>query len=82
MRDYMVGLQILKDLGLSEVRLLTNNPKKTDAFVYSGVELKVVAQIPIIAGPEKHREQYLATKRDKLGHLLPPDTKLDPRPPE
>lgn len=71
MRDYMVGLQILKDLGLSEIRLLTNNPKKTDAFVYSGVELTVVEQIPIIAAPEKHREQYLATKRDKLGHLLP-----------
>src|SRR5579872_714250 len=75
MRDYMVGLQILKDLGLTEVRLLTNNPKKTNAFVYSGVELKVVEQIPIIAAPEKHREQYLATKRDKLGHLLPPDAK-------
>jgi 3,4-dihydroxy 2-butanone 4-phosphate synthase/GTP cyclohydrolase II len=75
MRDYMVGLQILKDLGLTEVRLLTNNPKKTDAFVYSGFELKVVEQIPIIAEPEKHREQYLATKRDKLGHLLPPDVK-------
>jgi 3,4-dihydroxy 2-butanone 4-phosphate synthase/GTP cyclohydrolase II len=75
MRDYMVGLQILKDLGLTEVRLLTNNPKKTNAFVYSGVELKVVEQIPIIAPPEKHREQYLAAKRDKLGHLLPPDLK-------
>jgi len=75
-RDYMVGLQILKDLGLTDVRLLTNNPKKTDAFVYSGVELKVVEQIPIIAAPEKHREQYLATKRDKLGHLLPPDAKV------
>jgi 3,4-dihydroxy 2-butanone 4-phosphate synthase/GTP cyclohydrolase II len=73
MRDYMVGLQILKDLGLAEVRLLTNNPKKTNAFVYSGVELKVVEQIPIIAAPEKHREHYLATKRDKLGHKLPPD---------
>jgi 3,4-dihydroxy 2-butanone 4-phosphate synthase/GTP cyclohydrolase II len=73
MRDYMVGLQILKDLGLTEVRLLTNNPKKTNAFVYSGVELKVVEQIPIIAAPEKHREQYLATKRDKLGHKLPAD---------
>lgn len=72
-RDYMVGLQILKDLGLTDVRLLTNNPKKTDAFVYSGVELRVVEQIPIIAAPEKHRAQYLATKRDKLGHKLPPD---------
>jgi len=73
MRDYMVGLQVLKDLGLTEVRLLTNNPKKTNAFVYSGVELKVVEQIPIIAAPEKHREHYLATKRDKLGHILPSD---------
>jgi 3,4-dihydroxy 2-butanone 4-phosphate synthase/GTP cyclohydrolase II len=78
MRDYMVGLQVLKDLGLTEVRLLTNNPKKTNAFVYSGVELKVVEQIPIIAGPEKHREQYLATKRDKLGHKLPADQPPEP----
>lgn len=72
MRDYMVGLQILKDLGLTNVRLLTNNPKKTNAFVYGGVELNVVEQVPIIAPPEKHRENYLATKRDKLGHKLPP----------
>lgn len=70
-RDYMVGLQILKDLGLSKVKLLTNNPKKTKATVYTGVELEVVEQIPIIAPPEKHREQYMATKRDKMGHLLP-----------
>src|SRR6185369_12191069 len=74
MRDYMVGLQILKDLGLTNVRLLTNNPKKTNAAVYNGVDLKVVEQIPIIAPPEKHREHYLATKRDKLGHLLPRET--------
>ncbi len=71
MRDYMVGLQILKDLGLSRIRLLTNNPKKTSAAVYSGVEIEVAEQIPIIAPPEKEREQYLATKRDKMGHLLP-----------
>ncbi len=70
-RDYMVGLQILKDLGLSEIRLLTNNPKKTDAFTLSGMDLRVVEQVPIIAPPHKHRERYLATKRDKLGHLLP-----------
>ena len=72
MRDYMVGLQILKDLGLTQIRLLTNNPKKTDAFVYSGVDLAVTEQVPIIAPPEKQREQYLATKRDKMGHKLPP----------
>ena len=73
MRDYMVGLQVLKDLGLTRVRLLTNNPKKTDAFVYSGVDLQVVEQIPIVAPPEKHRMQYLAAKRDKMGHRLPPE---------
>ena len=71
MRDYMVGLQILKDLGLSEIRLLTNNPKKTNAFVYSGVNLQVVEQVPIIAPPKAEREQYMATKRDKMGHVLP-----------
>jgi len=71
MRDYMVGMQILKDLGLRKVRLLTNNPKKTDAFPLLGMDLELVEQVPIIAPPEKHRELYLATKRDKLGHLLP-----------
>src|SRR5262249_25961662 len=71
MRDYMVGLQILKDLGLSKVRLLTNNPKKTDASAHAW-DLLVVKQTPIIAAPEKHRDRYMATKRDKRGHLLPP----------
>jgi len=71
-RDYGIGLQILKDLGLSRVRLLTNNPKKTDAFVYYGYDLKVVDQVPIVAPAVAERERYLETKRDKLGHLLPP----------
>ena len=73
MRDYMVGMQILKDLGLSKFRLLTNNPKKTSAFTLTGMDLEVVEQVEIIAPPEQHREGYLATKRDKLGHLLPPN---------
>ncbi len=68
-RDYMIGLQILKDLGLSQIRLLTNNPNKSDAF--PAWDLQVVEQVPIIAAPQKHNEQYLATKRDKLGHKLP-----------
>ena len=71
MRDYMVGMQILKDLGLTEVRLLTNNPKKADAFPLPGMDLKLVEQVPIIAPHQELRESYLATKRDKLGHLLP-----------
>jgi 3,4-dihydroxy 2-butanone 4-phosphate synthase / GTP cyclohydrolase II len=82
MRDYMVGLQILKDLGLSRVRLLTNNPKKTDAFVYTGVDLEVTEQVPIIAPPGQHRQSYMATKREKMGHLLPDDVVrlMDPEP--
>lgn len=73
-RDYMVGLQILKDLGLRKVRLLTNNPKKVDAFVYSGIGIEVVDQVPLIAPPEPERSRYLATKRDRLGHRLPDPT--------
>lgn len=71
-RDYMIGLQILKDLGLSKIRLLTNNPKKTESFEQTW-DLKVVEQVPLIAPPVKQREQYMATKRDKMGHHLPSD---------
>jgi 3,4-dihydroxy 2-butanone 4-phosphate synthase/GTP cyclohydrolase II len=72
LRDYMIGLQILKDLGLRKVRILTNNPKKTEAFE-QWVDLKVVEQVPLVAPPVQHRQRYLATKRDKLGHRLPSD---------
>lgn len=71
MRDYGVGIQILKDLGLREIRLLTNNPKKTEAFNLRGFDLTVVDQVPIIPPIHEHNASYLATKRDKLGHLLP-----------
>jgi len=70
-RDYGIGLQILKDLGLHSVRLLTNNPKKTDAFVYGGFNLKVVDQVPITVHVNQHNAHYLQTKRDKLGHQFP-----------
>lgn len=70
-RDYGVGIQVLKDLGLSRVRLLTNNPKKTDAFIYGGFDLEVVDQVPIVGPIHEHNRRYLATKRDKLGHRLP-----------
>lgn len=73
MRDYGVGIQILKDLGLGEVRLLTNNPKKTEAFNLRGFDLKVVDQVPILPPMNAHNEKYLATKRDKMGHELPAD---------
>ncbi len=70
-RDYGIGLQILQDLGLTKVRLLTNNPKKADAFVIHGHGLEVVDQVPIIAPDETNRRKYLAAKRDKMGHILP-----------
>ena len=73
MRDYGVGMQILKDLGLRELRLLTNNPKKTEAFNLRGYDLRVVDQVPIISATNPHNVAYLATKREKLGHRLPPD---------
>ena len=70
-RDYGVGIQVLKDLGLSKIRLLTNNPKKTDAFIYGGFDLEVVDQVPIVGPIHEHNSKYLAAKRDKLGHNLP-----------
>ena len=75
MRDYGIGAQILKDLGLTKIRLLTNNPKKTEAinFLYHGFHLQVIDQVPIVAPANPENAQYLATKRDKLGHQLPPD---------
>jgi len=71
MRDYGVGIQLLKDLGLKKVRLLTNNPKKTDAFIYDGFDLEVVDQVRIMPPINEHNAKYLATKRDKMGHNLP-----------
>ena len=70
-RDYGVGIQLLKDLGLRQVRLLTNNPKKTDAFIYGGFDLEVVDQVPILPPVHEFNERYLATKREKLGHRFP-----------
>ena len=71
MRDYGIGLQILKDLGLSNIRLLTNNPKKTEAFNLRGFGIQVVDQTPIVTKSNPHNAQYLATKREKLGHTIP-----------
>ncbi|QDU91560.1 Riboflavin biosynthesis protein RibBA [Pirellulimonas nuda] len=70
-RDYGVGIQLLKDLGLRRVRLLTNNPKKTDAFIYGGFDLEVVDQVPIVPPMHEHNAAYMRTKREKMGHQLP-----------
>jgi 3,4-dihydroxy 2-butanone 4-phosphate synthase/GTP cyclohydrolase II len=78
-RDYGIGIQVLKDLGLSSVRLLTNNPKKTDAFIYGGFGLDVVDQVSLRAPANEHNVRYLETKRDKLGHHFPDDIELPAR---
>ncbi len=70
-RDYGVGIQILKDLGLRRVRLLTNNPKKIDASIYGGFDLEVVDQVAIIPPIHPLNSKYMETKRDKMGHRLP-----------
>ncbi|MEZ6095209.1 MAG: GTP cyclohydrolase II [Pirellulaceae bacterium] len=70
-RDYGIGLQILKNLGLNKVRLLTNNPKKVEAFNLRGFDLQVVDQVPILPQANEFNESYLATKREKMGHRLP-----------
>jgi 3,4-dihydroxy 2-butanone 4-phosphate synthase/GTP cyclohydrolase II len=68
MRDYGIGNQILADLGLSTIRILTNNPKKITGI--EGFGLEVVEQVPIEVEPTPQNMRYLATKRDKLGHKL------------
>ena len=70
-RDYGIGMQILRDLGISKIRLLTNNPSKRHGL--SGYGLEVVERIPIVATPNPHNVRYLAAKREKMGHLLDPD---------
>jgi 3,4-dihydroxy 2-butanone 4-phosphate synthase/GTP cyclohydrolase II len=67
-RDYGIGNQILADLGLSTIRILTNNPKKLTGI--EGFGLTVVEQVPIEMPPNAENRRYLATKRDKLGHRL------------
>ncbi len=67
-RDYGIGNQILADLGLSTIRILTNNPKKLTGI--EGFGLTVVEQIPIEVTPNAENARYLSTKRDKLGHRL------------
>ncbi|MFC1894155.1 bifunctional 3,4-dihydroxy-2-butanone-4-phosphate synthase/GTP cyclohydrolase II [Chloroflexota bacterium] len=68
LRDYGIGAQILCDLGLREIRLLTNNPKKVIGL--DGHGLKVVETVPIITNPNPYNRRYLETKQNKLGHLL------------
>ena len=68
LRDYGIGAQILRDLGLTKIKILTNNPKKIIGLEGHGLE--VTEQIKIEAPPNTHNESYLRTKRDKMGHIL------------
>jgi 3,4-dihydroxy 2-butanone 4-phosphate synthase/GTP cyclohydrolase II len=69
LRDYGIGAQILRDVGVRKMRLMTNNPKKIEGLkrLY---DLEVVERVPIEAGFSEHNSDYLAVKRDKMGHLL------------
>jgi|TARA_B100000315_G_scaffold191566_1_gene181804 3,4-dihydroxy 2-butanone 4-phosphate synthase/GTP cyclohydrolase II len=68
LRDYGTGAQILYDLGVREMKLLTNNPRKIVAL--DGFGLKIVERVPLEVKPKKSNRRYLETKRDKLGHLI------------
>ena len=68
LREYGIGAQILADLGLKTIRLLTNNPKKVVGL--EGYGLEIVEQVPIRVKPNPHNEKYLKTKREKLGHSV------------
>ncbi len=74
LRDYGTGAQILKDLGIKKIRLLTNNPKKIIGL--KGYDLEIVERVPIEIPPNEINEIYLKTKRERLGHLFNLDRKI------
>ncbi len=72
MREYGTGAQILKDLGVRDIRLMTNNPRKIVGL--EGYGLRVVERVPIETVPNPLNAKYLSTKRGKLGHLIASQT--------
>jgi 3,4-dihydroxy 2-butanone 4-phosphate synthase/GTP cyclohydrolase II len=68
LRDYGAGAQIIKDLGIRKIRLMTNNPKKIVGL--SGYDLEIVERVPLETAPTRNNQSYLETKRDKMGHLI------------
>ena len=68
LRDYGIGAQILCDLGLKKIRLITNNPRKIVGL--QGYGLQVVGRVAIVCPPTEHSLRYLLTKKNKLGHIL------------
>jgi 3,4-dihydroxy 2-butanone 4-phosphate synthase/GTP cyclohydrolase II len=67
-RDYGIGAQMLRQLGITKLRLMSNNPKKRVGLI--GYGLEIVENIPIEISANPHNEKYLLTKRDKLGHEI------------
>ncbi len=76
LRDYGLGAQVLADLGLRKLRLMTNNPKKVSGL--KGYGLEIVEHVPLVASALETRGRYLETKREKLGHMLPKDAAAEP----
>ncbi len=68
MRDYGIGAQILSDLGVKKIRLMTNNPKKLSGL--SGYDIEIVERVPLETGHHEKNEFYMRTKKDKMGHML------------
>lgn len=68
LRDYGIGAQILQDLGVGSIRLITNNPRKVVGL--QGYGLEIVERIPLVIPPNPHNERYLGVKEEKLGHML------------
>ena len=68
LRNYGIGAQILRDLGLSSIRVMTNNPRKLVGL--EGYGLQIVERVPLVTDPNGENRGYLQVKRDKLGHLL------------
>ncbi len=67
-RDYGIGAQILRDLGVSKMKLISNNPKKRTGLI--GYGLEIIENIPMVTSPNAHNAEYLNTKRDKMGHEI------------
>ena len=68
MRDYTIGVQILADLGVKKIRLMTNNPRKIEGLEKYGI--KITERVPLITSPTATNKRYLKTKKEKLGHYL------------
>jgi 3,4-dihydroxy 2-butanone 4-phosphate synthase / GTP cyclohydrolase II len=68
LRNYGIGAQILRDLGLSSIRIMTNNPRKLVGL--DGYGLEIVERVPLLSDPNQDNRTYLQVKRDKLGHLF------------